>query len=147
MDLTRCLLASFTGLLPTQALNAYMGSSLRTIEDVVHHNSPGGYFIFAIQVGISGFLMWYVIRRARYELNKACLPTDYEKTLDDLSTPLSKHDLLKVSSGIFESKKYKILSKENLVSSDKINKKGHKRAQSASAVLYALDNDTNTETF
>ncbi|XP_065676728.1 transmembrane protein 64-like [Hydra vulgaris] len=137
MDLSKCLLASFAGLLPTQALNAYMGSSLRTIEDVVHHNSPGGYFMFAIQVGISGFLMWYVIRRARYELNKACLASDYEKALDDLSVP--NKGLLKVTSNVFESKKP---FAENFVNGDKVSKKGHKRAQSASAVLYALDNDT-----
>ena len=75
MNISKCLLASFIGLLPTQALNVYIGSTLRTMEDVVYHNSAGGYLIPAVQVGISGFLTWYVIRRARYELNKACLPT------------------------------------------------------------------------
>ena len=58
------------------------------MEDVVHHNSAGGYAVLAVQVGISGFLMWYVIRRARYELNKACLPND--STTDDVHKQLSE---------------------------------------------------------
>ena len=141
MSISKCLLASFIGLLPTQALNAYMGSTLRTMEDVVHHNSAGGYLILAVQVGISGFLMWYVIRRARYELNKACLPTTLDpfNSDDNIRTP----QLSRTVSGVFDPSYKPLPTSEfrNAVtnSSNNSKKQGHKRAHSASAVLYALE--------
>lgn len=154
MPISKCLLGSFIGLLPTQALNAYVGSTLRTMEDVVHSNSAGGYLLLGVQVGISGFLMWYVIRRARYELNKACLPntndidysslTNYSKNKKTemvktpqpltraLSNGFSKYELLPTSDNEEE-----ITIKGNKNSA---KKQGHKRAHSASAILYALQN-------
>lgn len=153
MPLSKCLLGSFIGLLPTQALNAYVGSTLRTMEDVVHNNSAGGYLILGVQVGISGFLMWYVIRRARYELNKACLPntnetTDYSLsnfTKKDLQITRTPQPLTRANSG--NGFRYQPLpmfdSEEDLTIKGNKNtakKQGHKRAHSASAILYALQN-------
>lgn len=154
MPLSKCLLGSFIGLLPTQALNAYVGSTLRTMEDVVHSNSAGGYLILAVQVGISGFLMWYVIRRARYELNKACLPNTNEidytvltnLTKKDLQVARTPQPLTRASSGNGFAR-YQLLSStdqedETTTHTNKntSKKQGHKRAHSASAILYALEN-------
>lgn len=146
ISIPRCLAASFIGLLPTQALNAYMGSSLRTMEDVVHHNSAGGYFLLAFQVGISAFLMWYVIRRARYELNKACLPTtDYDVTYKQLSEQRSLHLFGKIvgGGGGGDSEAAKVASPTNSYEEEPIaeqtKKQGHKRAKSAGAVMYAFE--------
>lgn len=153
MSISKCLLASFIGLLPTQALNSYMGSTLRTMEDVLHSNSSGGYLLLAVQVGISGFLMWYVIRRARYELNKACLPSTYDYTnLVNKDIPASAartpQPLTRAMSGNLAS--YDLLHTSdyeddlNNISSSKSHdgearkQQGHKRAHSASAILYAL---------
>ena len=190
MPLSKCLLGSFIGLLPTQALNAYVGSTLRTMEDVVHSNSAGGYLILGVQVGISGFLMWYVIRRARYELNKACLPNtseidytaltnfsssassssscassttngydDYhyhhQNNKDNFWMSRTPQPLTRANSGTgfryqplphFDSEedltttiqKNSINSKNTVASTKK--KQGHKRAHSASAILYAMQN-------
>jgi len=142
ISIPRCLFASFIGLLPTQALNAYMGSSLRTMEDVVHHNSAGGYFLLAIQVGISAFLMWYVIRRARYELNKACLPTDYEGAHKQVSDQRSLHLIGDISD---EHKHLPSTFEEDVNPNvEQLKKQGHKRAKSASAVMYAFERSKET---
>jgi len=154
MPLSKCLLGSFIGLLPTQALNAYVGSTLRTMEDVVHSNSAGGYLILGVQVGISGFLMWYVIRRARYELNKACLPNsneiDYSAltnlTKKDLQLVKTPQPLMRANSGNGFAR-YQLLPDTDHEDDTTIHgnkntarKQGHKRAHSASAILYALQN-------
>lgn len=148
MSISKCLLASFIGLLPTQALNCYMGSTLRTMEDVLHTNSSGGYLLLAVQVGISGFLMWYVIRRARYELNKACLPPTFDYTNlvnKDIMHARTPQPLTRTISGNFG--RYDLLqmsdNEDDLPISNKSEnaegkKQGHKRAHSASAILYAL---------
>lgn len=44
------LVASSVGLLPTQLLNSYLGTTLRTIEDVIAEQSISGYFLFSLQV-------------------------------------------------------------------------------------------------
>uniref|UniRef100_A0A8C8RRL7 Transmembrane protein 64 n=1 Tax=Pelusios castaneus TaxID=367368 RepID=A0A8C8RRL7_9SAUR len=54
LSLPNYLMASSVGLLPTQLLNSYLGTTLRTMEDVIAEQSFSGYFIFTLQV--SGFL-------------------------------------------------------------------------------------------
>lgn len=83
MSIYKCLVASLIGLLPTQTLNTYIGSSLRTMEDILRHRSLTDYVMLAVQLGISAFLMWYLIRRARFELNKACLPPSTYEQLEE----------------------------------------------------------------
>lgn len=145
MNIYKCLLASATGLLPTQALNAYMGSTLRTMEDVVNNKSAGGCFLFSVQVGIGAFLMWYVVRRARYELNKECASDSYD-TIEQFHTPHHQR-LLRTQSNQFSISN---ISYEPLPTADiddiiikpakpTEKKVTHKRAQSASAILYALE--------
>ncbi|XP_057291510.1 transmembrane protein 64-like [Hydractinia symbiolongicarpus] len=147
MSVCKCLLASFIGLLPTQALNAYMGSTLRTMEDVVHHNSAGGYLILAIQVGISGFLMWYVIRRARYELNKACLPTTYDGLGTKQDYAMTPQPLQRTVSTNFFGHVYHPVPTSSVddvsMGAEVSKKQGHKRAHSASAVLYAMEHNND----
>lgn len=111
------------------------------MEDVIHHNSAGGYLLLAIQVGISGFLMWYVIRRARYELNKACLPTEYDAMYKQLTTDQRSLHLFggKVGGNEEEQKKLPSAFDEVIAKHEHMKKQGHKRAQSASAVLYAFE--------
>eukprot|EP00118_Oscarella_pearsei_P003735 m.15554 g.15554 ORF g.15554 m.15554 type:complete len:144 (+) comp26428_c1_seq1:421-852(+) len=71
MKLSRYASASIVGLLPTQALNTYMGTTFRSMEDVID-DKMNGYLLLLLQVAISILLMVYVIRRARRELNRAC---------------------------------------------------------------------------
>lgn len=50
LPLPSYLMASSAGLLPTQLLNSYLGTTLRTMEDVIAEQSVSGYFVFCLQV-------------------------------------------------------------------------------------------------
>ncbi|KAG5679687.1 hypothetical protein PVAND_009240 [Polypedilum vanderplanki] len=67
--------ATLLGLLPAQAINAYLGSKLRSIHDVINdnHTAMAGYgmFIFEVVVGVS--LMIWVVHKAKSELAAALL--------------------------------------------------------------------------
>lgn len=71
MSLPNYLVASTLGLLPTQLLNSYLGTTLRTMEDVIAEQSVSGYLVFSLQLIISIGLMFYVVHRAQLELNAA----------------------------------------------------------------------------
>lgn len=63
MSLPNYLVASSVGLLPTQLLNSYLGTTLRTMEDVIAEQSVSGYFVFTLQVsrqkpGFHLVLLW-----------------------------------------------------------------------------------------
>lgn len=51
VSLPNYLVASSVGLLPTQLLNSYLGTTLRTMEDVIAEQNVSGYFVFTLQVG------------------------------------------------------------------------------------------------
>ena len=130
------MVASFIGLIPTQALNTYVGSTLRTMEDVVEERS-GGYLVLLCQVGISIGLMWYVIRRARYELNKACLPPTEEfsnKVRPLLTKTLSINGIHQTYASRIE-ENYHDDIEALLHKQEGKGKPGHKRAQSTSALI------------
>lgn len=78
LSLPNYLVASSVGLLPTQLLNSYLGTTLRTMEDVIAEQSVSGYFIFSLQICISVGLMFYVIHRAHTELDAAILACQIE---------------------------------------------------------------------
>nr|XP_046181712.1 transmembrane protein 64-like [Oncorhynchus gorbuscha] len=50
VSLSNYLVASSVGLLPTQLLNSYLGTTLRTMEDVIAEQSISGYLVFSLQV-------------------------------------------------------------------------------------------------
>lgn len=64
--------ASFVGLLPTQVLNSYMGTTLRSMEEVLTDSSHTltAYVVFFSQLLLTCALSAYVVRRARIELNR-----------------------------------------------------------------------------
>ncbi|KAK3600579.1 hypothetical protein CHS0354_020973 [Potamilus streckersoni] len=64
--------ASVMGLLPFTFLNCYIGSTLRSMEDVLtdESNQTTGYIIFIVQIIFTIALMWFVVRKARAELKK-----------------------------------------------------------------------------
>ncbi|XP_026546822.1 transmembrane protein 64 [Notechis scutatus] len=78
LSLPNYLMASSIGLLPTQLLNSYLGTTLRTMEDVIAEQSFSGYFIFSLQIVISIGLMFYVVHRAQMELNAAIVACEIE---------------------------------------------------------------------
>lgn len=67
------LMATVLGLLPTQILNCYLGTTVRSFDDVVSQSSSASataWGVFAVQVVISVGLTMWVVRRARMELQK-----------------------------------------------------------------------------
>lgn len=78
LALPNYLMASSIGLLPTQLLNSYLGTTLRTMEDVIEEQSISGYFIFSLQIIISIGLLFYVVHRAQLELNAAIVACEME---------------------------------------------------------------------
>ncbi len=71
------VLASVFGLLPTQILNTYMGSTVRSMQEVLT-DRVDGYIILGIQVIFSIFLMLYLLSKARRELAKLTHKVDVE---------------------------------------------------------------------
>ncbi|KAF6101423.1 transmembrane protein 64 [Phyllostomus discolor] len=78
LSLPNYLMASSVGLLPTQLLNSYLGTTLRTMEDVITEQTISGYFVFCLQIIISIGLMFYVVHRAQVELNAAIVGCEME---------------------------------------------------------------------
>ncbi|KAK3525436.1 hypothetical protein QTP86_031554 [Hemibagrus guttatus] len=85
------LVASSVGLLPTQLLNSYLGTTLRTIEDVIAEQSISGYFVFSLQIFISIGLMFYVVHRAQLELNAAIAACQMEMKTSHMNGNMSNH--------------------------------------------------------
>lgn len=63
------------GLLPAQTINVYLGSTLRSMHDVLndHKTAFAGYSVFAVEVLIGVLLMVWVVQKARVELSNALL--------------------------------------------------------------------------
>ncbi|XP_046736569.1 transmembrane protein 64 [Diprion similis] len=77
-------LASALGLLPAQLINVYLGSSLRSMQDVLEDRSTAatGYTVFCFQILIGVSLMVYIVQKARRELQLALLEADLASMAD-----------------------------------------------------------------
>uniref|UniRef100_A0A0A1WSB1 Transmembrane protein 64 n=1 Tax=Zeugodacus cucurbitae TaxID=28588 RepID=A0A0A1WSB1_ZEUCU len=67
--------ASLIGLLPAQVINAYLGSTLRSMQEVLsnHGTAVTGYISFGLEVICGVALMVWVIQKARKELAQTLL--------------------------------------------------------------------------
>ncbi|XP_034939245.1 transmembrane protein 64 [Chelonus insularis] len=77
-------IASAIGLLPAQLINVYLGSSLRSMQDVLSDKSTAttGYIVFCFQILIAVSLMVYVVQKARRELHLTLLEADLASMTD-----------------------------------------------------------------
>ncbi|XP_028317112.1 transmembrane protein 64 [Gouania willdenowi] len=91
VSLPNYLVASSVGLLPTQLLNSYLGTTLRTIEDVIAEQSVSGYLVFSLQIIISIGLMFYVVHRAQLELNAAIAACQMELKSSHMNGSTNNH--------------------------------------------------------
>eukprot|EP00048_Salpingoeca_helianthica_P016642 m.233434 g.233434 ORF g.233434 m.233434 type:complete len:341 (+) comp19135_c0_seq1:147-1169(+) len=66
----RYTLATALGLLPTQILNTYMGTTLRTMEDVLAGKNDN-VFVIVAQVAVALIVSYLVNQKMRAEINKA----------------------------------------------------------------------------
>ncbi|XP_072947325.1 transmembrane protein 64 [Epargyreus clarus] len=80
-------LATLLGLLPAQVINVYLGSTLRSMHDVLHESHLTGYVVFAFQILIGITLMVWVVQKARKELTIAIMAAELGR--DTLSTSSS----------------------------------------------------------
>ena len=71
----RYIIASTIGLIPTQLLTCYIGSTLKSISDIIAYSTTKtavhAYYIFAIQLLISFVLMYYLVKLAKAEFDKS----------------------------------------------------------------------------
>ncbi|XP_064835541.1 transmembrane protein 64-like [Oncorhynchus masou masou] len=91
VSLPNYLVASSVGLLPTQLLNSYLGTTLRTMEDVIAEQSISGYLVFSLQIIISIGLMFYVVHRAQVELNAAIAACQMELKTSHMNGTSTNH--------------------------------------------------------
>lgn len=117
-----------------------MGSTFRSLEDVVQEQS-GGYILLFVQFIISVLLMTYVIRRARSELNRTCDEIDSDVLANGhvVATALPEQ-LQRISlekNFVIDFDVEAQLEEKEFLDGKKM--KGHKRSKSASAVLTAVN--------
>jgi len=76
----RYLLASVLGLLPTQSCNVYIGSTLRSMEEVLSNSDAvrTGWMILLAQLFISIMVAIFIVRKARMELDKLMINKDFQ---------------------------------------------------------------------
>lgn len=87
--------ASNIGLLPTQIINCYMGSTFHSGQDIIDQGgSFGGYTIFILQVVAGIGLMTFVVKRARRELANVLITTNSE--ICESVTSSDEHELTEV---------------------------------------------------
>ncbi|KAI8123371.1 hypothetical protein FF38_05550, partial [Lucilia cuprina] len=67
--------ATFLGLLPAQMINVYLGSTLRSMHEVLnnHGTAVTGYISFGVEVICGVALMFWVVQKARKELSETLL--------------------------------------------------------------------------
>ncbi|XP_060593570.1 transmembrane protein 64-like [Ruditapes philippinarum] len=75
--------ASTLGMLPTAVLNCYMGTTLRSMNDILtdETNQATGWIVLTVQILFTIALMFFVVRKARVEL---------KKTVEDTDDPMSR---------------------------------------------------------
>jgi len=82
----RYILASVIGCLPSQILNSYLGSTLRSMEEVMYseETKKTGYIVLMSQVVMMCVVAVFVIRRARLELSRTMVAQEVEAQKQDL---------------------------------------------------------------
>ena len=77
MSFIKAVIGSVIGLLPTQLINTYMGSTVRNMTEVLSDRADG-YLILLGQVLFSVILSLYLVQKARQELVKLSRTKDVE---------------------------------------------------------------------
>lgn len=66
------ILASVVGLIPSQLILCYMGSTLKSMSDVLANEKTAqtAYFVFLVQLVIAIVVLYYILSLAKQELEK-----------------------------------------------------------------------------
>ncbi|XP_055950329.1 transmembrane protein 64-like [Argiope bruennichi] len=81
--------ASALGLFPTQLISVYLGTTVRSMEEVLvdENTATVGYGVLILQVIVSVALLAYILKRARQELRKS-VKGDLEEIIVGNKNPL-----------------------------------------------------------
>ncbi|XP_017137313.1 transmembrane protein 64 [Drosophila miranda] len=81
--------ATFLGLLPAQTINVYLGSTLRSMHEVLNDNDTKltGYISCVVEVICGVILMFWVVQKARKELSETLLTADYSSSSNEGKHP------------------------------------------------------------
>jgi len=79
----RYLAASVVGLFPTQCINVYIGSTLRSMEEVLTNEDTirTGWLLLLAQLVITVIVALFVVRKARRELDRTLQDPDLESVV------------------------------------------------------------------
>lgn len=103
VTLLKYTLATVVGLLPTQILNTYLGTTLRSMKDVID-NDGDSYIMFMGQLLVSVVLMGFVVRLARTEINKSMSAAESGRDLEAGDGYKKGHNRSKSASAVLMSK-------------------------------------------
>ena len=86
------ILSSVVGLLPSQFLFCYVGSTLKSMSEVLANDSTTrtATVVFTIQLIIACFVMYYIFSAARIELQKHI---DHDENINENNDRVREKDL------------------------------------------------------
>ncbi|XP_023323220.1 transmembrane protein 64 [Eurytemora carolleeae] len=75
LSVSKYVVSSMLGLLPSQIINAYIGSTLRSMEEVLYSEETvwKGWILLGVQLILSLLVGLFIVRRAKIELNASLL--------------------------------------------------------------------------
>lgn len=88
------IISSVIGLLPSQLILCYVGSTLKSMSDVLvnENTAKTGWIVFLIQLIIAFFVMFYILRAAKLELHKH-IRIEENKVDNDISNNSDENDI------------------------------------------------------
>lgn len=100
--------ASSLGMLPTAVLNCYMGTTLRSMSDILtdETNQKTGWIVLVVQILFTIALMCFVVRKARAELKKTVDDTNDAVKSPTIPDVVIHNDARKYTSEINKSNGY-----------------------------------------
>lgn len=72
VDFKKYMIASIIGLMPSELILCYIGSTLKSMSDVLVNEKTAktAYLVFIVQLFIAAGVLYYILRAAKTEINK-----------------------------------------------------------------------------
>lgn len=82
VDFKKYLIASTIGLMPSELILCYIGSTLKSMSDVLVNEKTAktAYLVFIVQLFIAAGVLYYILRAARNEINKHLDNNDFKSS-------------------------------------------------------------------
>jgi protein maelstrom len=97
VNFEKYMIASVVGLIPSQLILCYMGSTLKSMADVLvnEKTAKAAHFVFIVQLLMAVVIMYYILKAAKNELNKHLDEKNHlhnNKELQNTSLIMSSND-------------------------------------------------------